>query len=206
MGSPGPFLGTWTVMMAAMMLPSAMPMVRLHHLRADDPRSFAAQLRSGVFVGVYLLVWALVGVGVFVLTPVAGAVVPDGKRPLATAAILLLAGIYQLTPLKLACLRVCRSPADFLLTHWYRGMPGELRLALEHAVYCLGCCWALMLLFVTAGAMGLAWALIIALVVFVEKARPHGVAFGRAIGMTLIIGSIALAARPELGRLVGIDI
>jgi predicted metal-binding membrane protein len=206
MGALGPFLGMWTVMMAAMMLPSAMPMVRLHHLRADDAGSLRAQLRSGVFVSIYLLVWALVGLGVFVLTPIAGALVPAGRRPLAIASILLLTGLYQLTPLKLACLRVCRSPVDFLLTHWYRGMPGELRLGLEHAFYCLGCCWALMALFVTAGAMGLTWALIIAGIVFVEKVMPHGIAFGRTIGVTLIIGSIAVAARPELGHLVGIDI
>jgi len=202
----GQFLGPWTAMMAAMMLPSAMPMVRLHHLRADDAGSLPAKLRSGVCVATYLLVWALVGVAVFFLTPVAGALVPAGKRPLAIAAILLLTGLYQLTPLKLACLRVCRSPIDFLLTHWYRGMSGELRLGLEHAFYCLGCCWALMALFVTAGAMGLMWALIIAGVVFVEKVMPHGVAFGRTVGVTLIIGSIALAARPELGHLFGIDI
>lgn len=206
MGALGPFLGIWTVMMAAMMLPSAMPMVRLHHLRADNSRSLAAQLSSGMFVGVYLLVWALVGVGVFVLTPVTAMIVPAGRRPLAIAAVLLLTGIYQLTPLKLACLRACRSPADFLLTHWYRGLAGELRLGLEHALYCLGCCWALMVLFVSAGSMGLGWALIIAAVVFVEKVMPHGVAFGRTVGMTLIIGSIALATRPGLGHLFGIDI
>jgi len=121
----------------------------------------------------------------------------------AVAAILLLAGVYQFTPLKSTCLRACRTPADFLMTHWHRGLSGQLRLGIEHGLYCLGCCWALMALFVGVGAMSLVWAAGIALVVLVEKVRPEGVAFGRIAGALLIAAGVIVLARPELAGPVG---
>jgi predicted metal-binding membrane protein len=89
---------------------------------------------------------------------------------------------------------------DFLMTHWYRGVAGEVRLGIEHGLYCLGCCWALMAVFVFAGAMGLLWAGIIAVAVFVEKVMPRGVAFGRLIGVFLIAGAVLVALRPEIAQ------
>ncbi len=191
-------------MMAAMMLPSAAPMILLHRRGVSAPGRIQSELRTALFIGVYLLVWAAAGVGVWIGARITDALLPMGARALAVAAILLLAGVYQFTPLKTACLRVCRSPMDFLLTHWYPGLRGELRLGLEHGIYCLGCCWALMVVFVGAGAMGLLWAAVIALAVFIEKVLPRGVAFGRGMGIALIAGAALVVTRPEIAQsLVG---
>jgi predicted metal-binding membrane protein len=197
----GPFLGSWTVMMAAMMLPSATPMILLHRLGADG--RVRKQLWSGAFVAGYLLVWASVGIVVWGASIAAGAIVMPEQRAVAVATILVLAGIYQFTPLKSTCLRACRTPADFLFTHWHRGLSGQLRLGAEHGFYCLGCCWALMALFVGVGAMSLVWAAGVAVVVLVEKVRPEGVAFGRFAGALLIIAGAIVFARPELAMSVG---
>jgi predicted metal-binding membrane protein len=187
-------------MMAAMMLPSAMPMILLNRRVVAGPARIQSELRTGIFVSAYLLVWAAVGIGVWVAARISDAFLPMGAQALAVAAVLLLAGVYQFTPLKTKCLQVCRSPMDFLLTHWYPGAAGEFRLGLEHGLYCLGCCWALMAVFVGAGAMGLLWAAVIALVVFVEKVLPRGLVFGRAIGATLIGGAVLVAAQPEIAQ------
>jgi predicted metal-binding membrane protein len=197
----GPFLGSWTVMMAAMMLPSATPMILLHRLGADG--RLRTQLWTAAFVAGYLVVWASVGIVVWGAAMAASAIVMPDQRAFAVAAILLLAGVYQFTPLKSTCLRACRTPADFLMTHWHRGLSGQLRLGIEHGLYCLGCCWALMALFVGVGAMSLVWAAGIALVVLVEKVRPEGVAFGRIAGALLIAAGVIVLARPELAGPVG---
>jgi predicted metal-binding membrane protein len=197
----GPFLGAWTVMMAAMMLPSATPMILLHRLGAEG--RLRRQLWSGAFVAGYLVVWAAVGIVVWGASMAASAIVMPEQRAVAVAAILLLAGVYQFTPLKSTCLRACRTPADFLLTHWHRGLTGQLRLGIEHGLYCLGCCWALMALFVGVGAMSLVWAVGIALVVLVEKVGPRGVAFGRVAGALLIAAGVIVLARPDLAMAVG---
>jgi len=197
----GPFLGSWTVMMAAMMLPSATPMILLHRLGADG--RLRTQLWTAAFVTGYLVVWASVGMVVWGAAMAASAIVMPDQRAFAVAAILLLAGVYQFTPLKSTCLRACRTPADFLMTHWHRGLSGQLRLGIEHGLYCLGCCWALMALFVGVGAMSLVWAAGIAVVVLVEKVRPEGVAFGRIAGALLIAAGVIVLARPELAGPVG---
>ena len=197
----GPFLGTWTVMMAAMMLPSATPMILLHRLGADG--RVRAQLWSAAFVAGYLVVWASVGIVVWGAGLAAGAIVIPEQRAVAVAAILLLAGVYQFSPLKSTCLRACRTPADFLLTHWHRGLSGQLRLGVEHGLYCLGCCWALMALFVGVGAMSLVWAAGIAVVVLIEKVLPEGVVFGRITGGLLVVAAAIVLAFPDLAMSVG---
>jgi len=196
-----PFLGTWTVMMAAMMLPSATPMILLHRLGADG--RVRRGLWSAAFVAGYLVVWASVGIVVWGAAIAASTIVMPEQRAVAVAAILLLAGVYQFTPLKSTCLRACRTPADFLLTHWYRGLFGQLRLGIEHGLYCLGCCWALMALFVGVGAMSLVWAAGIAVVVLIEKVRPEGVAFGRIAGGLLIVAAAIVFAFPDLAMSLG---
>jgi predicted metal-binding membrane protein len=196
----GPFLGTWTVMMAAMMLPSAVPLILLHRLGADGVGRLQSELRTGVFVAGYLLIWASIGAVLWPVMQLTDALVPPGGRTIGTAALLLLAGVYQFTPFKWTCLRSCRTPMDFLLTHWYPGTAGALRLGVEHGLYCVGCCWALMAVFVGVGAMDLAWAALVALVVFIEKVLPHGVAFGRAIGAALVAGAAIVLAGPILAR------
>jgi predicted metal-binding membrane protein len=165
---PVGYLTAWTVMMAAMMLPSAAPLVLLY-------RGSRALLSVG-----YLVVWGAVG-----LVPYAA--MTAGLEPPA-ALVLAAAGGYQLTPLKSACLRRCRSPVDFLMRRW---RAGALRLGVEHGVYCLGCCAGLMLVLVAAAAMSVAWAAVIALAVAVEKLAPRGEAWARATGIGLLVLAIA---------------
>ena len=197
-----PFLATWTLMMAAMMLPSAAPMILLHRLGADGAAA-ARELRSAVFAAGYLLVWGSVGIAVWLSARMAEQLIPHDARAIAVAAVLGVAGIYQLTPLKDVCLRACRTPADFLLTHWYRGLGGSFRTGVEHGLYCFGCCWALMAVFVAAGSMSLAWAVVIAGAVLVEKVAPRGVAFGRVIGLVLVGLAALVLVRPELAGTTG---
>jgi len=183
-------------MMAAMMVPSAMPMIRLHRLGADG--GMRRQLWSGTFIAGYLLVWGAVGIVVWAAAFISEMVMAEEQRAISVAVLLLIAGGYQFTPLKSACLRACRTPADFLMTHWYRGLGGQLRLGIEHGLYCVGCCWALMAIFVGIGAMSIAWAAAIAVVVLIEKLFPRGVAFGRVIGAILVAASFVVFVRPDL--------
>jgi predicted metal-binding membrane protein len=114
------------------------------------------------------------------------------------AVILLAAGVFQLSPLKQVCLRACRSPLGFLLGHWRAGRQSSLTLGWSHAAYCLGCCWALMLVLVDAGAMGLPWVLLITAIVAVEKLMPGGEWIARIAGAALVLLSVTVAVRPDL--------
>jgi predicted metal-binding membrane protein len=192
------FVASWGVMMTAMMLPSALPMIGLY---GAMQRGAAASVPRGVpvviFVFVYLAVWAAFGAPVYVAhTFLMG--LPPAAFAYGIAVALLAAGAFQLSPLKQACLRVCRSPLGFMLGHWRAGVRGSLALGWSHAVYCLGCCWALMVVLVAAGAMGLAWVLLIAAVVAAEKLLPRGEWIARATGGALLLLGAAVALRPAL--------
>ncbi|MBA2359351.1 MAG: DUF2182 domain-containing protein [Actinobacteria bacterium] len=157
MGAPA-FLAAWLVMMAAMMLPSALPLVVLYRRGASSAAT--AALAAG-----YVAVWGAVGVAAYGADRAI-----EGSY--ASAGVLALAGLYELTPAKARFLRVCRSPLNFLMTRWRSTAAGGFRLGAEHGLYCLGCCWALMAVLVVAATMGLAWAAVIALAVFAEKVLP----------------------------------
>ncbi|MEO8291091.1 MAG: DUF2182 domain-containing protein [Gaiellaceae bacterium] len=174
----GLWLGAWTAMMAAMMLPSASPLVLLYGRRSTA--SHSALLTAG-----YLLVWAATGL---VAYEVVMRLPNPGNR--VVGAVLIAAGLYELTPLKTACLKRCRSPVDFLVTHWHPGKLGALRLGVEHGAYCVGCCWALMSVLVVAGSMSLAWVVAIALVVAGEKLLPGGQLLGRVAGVGFLVAGI----------------
>jgi predicted metal-binding membrane protein len=118
--------------------------------------------------------------------------------PYTVAAVLVGAGIYQFTPLKRACLRVCRNPLSFLWGRSHAGYRGTLALGAEHAAYCVGCCWGLMVVLVAAGAMALNWVLLIAVVVLLEKLVPRGVLVARVTGIALVILGVAVALHPDL--------
>ncbi|MGH8436927.1 MAG: DUF2182 domain-containing protein [Pseudomonas sp.] len=169
---PIAFVAAWTVMMAAMMLPSAAPLVLLY-------RRGASSRSTAMLVAGYLVVWAAVGVPAYL----AMEHLPMTLAPAALA----VAGIYQLTPLKTSCLRQCRTPADFLMQRWGGG---ALRLGLEHGVWCLGCCWALMAVLVMAGMMGLAWVVGLAALVAVEKLSARGVLVSRLAGVGFLGAAI----------------
>ena len=196
MTDPATFLVAWIVMMAAMMLPSSAPMFLLYRLSAGDGTH--GELRTLAFGAGYLLVWAIVGAVVLLAQRVLDITVSADLRPFGVAAVLLAAGLYQFTPLKATCLRACQTPADFLVRHWHGGAIGPLRLGIDHGVYCLGCCWALMAVLVAAGGMGLAWVALIALIVLVEKLVPRAIWFGRAIGVAFVLGAVVVTLRPGL--------
>lgn len=192
------FVAAWGVMMTAMMVPSALPMIALYgaiRRRATDPATKGVTVAA--FTLVYLAVWTMTGVPAY-----AGSVLVDvvaaGVVPYGVASVLVVAGVYQLSPLKQVCLRACRSPLGFLLGRWRPGRRGSLGLAWAHALYCLGCCWALMLVLVVAGAMGLPWVLLVAALVTAEKLSPGGEWIARVAGGVLVLLGLALAMRPDL--------
>lgn len=196
------YVAGWGVMMAAMMLPSALPMIALYGaIQRNTVGAGARGVHVAVFTLVYLGVWGATGVPVYLASLLLGTVTA-GLLPYGIALVLLVAGVYQLSPLKQVCLRACRSPLAFLLGRWRPGPAGSLALGWGHAIYCVGCCWALMVVLVGAGAMGLPWVLLIAAVVTAEKLLPPGEWIARLAGGALVMLGLAVALRPDLVMLL----
>jgi predicted metal-binding membrane protein len=201
------FLAAWTVMMAAMMLPSATPMIALFDKLSRGSGQGGHTVPTALFASVYLATWAGFGVLVYAggvalsaladATPSASALFPYGL-----AAVLVAAGVYQFTSLKQSCLRYCRTPLSFLMARWQGGYAGTLRLAGAHAAYCIGCCSALMVILVAAGAMSLPWVLLIAVIVFLEKIVPRGDAVARIVGVAFVLLGLAVAVDPALAAML----
>lgn len=185
----------WLVMMVAMMLPSAAPTVLLYSraAAAGSPDDAPAP-PTGAFLLGYLLIWAVFSAGAAGLQVVlqAWGVVAAETMGLASTklagAVMIAAGIYQLSPLKGACLSHCRNPAEFLARRYRPGTVGALRMGLIHGAYCTGCCWALMLLLFVGGIMNLAWVAGLTVLVAAEKLLP----WGRSIA--LLGGALLVAA------------
>jgi predicted metal-binding membrane protein len=198
----------WGVMMTAMMLPSAAPMILLYGMSSRRPgTSVERVIPAEVFAMTYVVLWLLTGVPVYLAwIGIAGISARSATFaaaiPYAIAGTLFAAGVYQLTPAKHACLRKCEAPADFLVRRYRAGYAASLRLAATHAAYCIGCCWALMLLLVVAGAMSLPWVLAIALLVFAEKVLPGGERTARITGVILIVAGLVVVLRPELAAVL----
>jgi predicted metal-binding membrane protein len=195
------FVAAWLVMMVAMMLPSAAPMVLLYRATATGSRLSKA-IAVVLFVSAYVLMWGVFGLAVYaaqqaIAMVASNSAVLSGAWPFAVAGVLALAGAYQFSALKSICLRQCRTPLSFLMTRWRPGLVGGFRLGLDHGAYCVGCCWGLMTVLVAAGAMGLAWAALVALVVFTEKLLPRADIAGRAVGFALLLLAALVAIRPE---------
>ena len=190
----------WWAMMPGMMLPSAAPMILTFAAinRSKRARS-QPYVPTAVFTAGYLLAWGGFGVIATLLDwglERAALISPATGRlgPVLGAAVVIAAGMYQLTPLKSVCLHHCRSPFDFVLNHWREGRGGALRMGLEHGLYCLGCCWLLMVLLFAAGMMSLLWMALIALLVLVEKLFPAGPWIARGSGVAMLgIGAYLLA-------------
>jgi predicted metal-binding membrane protein len=191
------FVVSWGIMMTAMMLPSALPMIRLYGATQRRQTDSSSGPPVAVFTLVYLAVWAASGLPVY-LAHTGLMALPPRAFAYGVAAALLVAGVFQLSPLKQSCLRACRSPLGFLLGHWRAGLLGSLALGWRHALYCLGCCWALMVVLVAAGAMGLAWVLLVTAAVAAEKLLPSGESIARATGGALLLLGISVALKPEL--------
>jgi predicted metal-binding membrane protein len=190
----------WAVMMAGMMLPSAAPSILLYGALVRKSGARGTVLPGvWIFAGAYLLVWAGFSVAATLLqalleaaslmTP-AMTVASSGLSALA----LIAAGLYQLTPLKQICLRKCRNPLEFFVTHWRADRGGAFRMGLEHGAYCVGCCWVLMLLLFVAGVMNLAWVALIAAFIFAEKLLPAGRLVSHSAGAVLILSGIWVLA------------
>ena len=192
-------LGMWAVMMAGMMLPSATPTVLLYaRIVRSDTRLPSPLRRVYIFACGYMLAWCGFSLLATLLQwrlAAAAALTPMMRlhSTMLGAALLLVAGVYQWTPLKHRCLERCRTPAEFIATNWRPGWRGALRLGWHHGLYCLGCCWALMLLLFVGGVMNLAWIAALTLAVLLEKLAPFGVRGGRLGGALLILAGLALA-------------
>jgi predicted metal-binding membrane protein len=186
----------WAVMMAAMMLPTAMPMVSvfatLNRKRGEGGRTLA-------FVAGYLALWTAFGAAATAAQWVLqtnGFVSPMivSMSPLLSGTLLVIAGVFQFTPLKHACLRACRTPLGFLVTDWRDGLWGATRMGIRHGIYCLGCCWALMALLFVGGAMNLLWIAALTLLVAIEKLAPKGDMIAKALGALMIGAGVARLA------------
>jgi predicted metal-binding membrane protein len=181
----------WFIMMVAMMVPSATPMLLLfaavNRKRREQERPF---ISTSIFLLGYLVVWSVFSAVATIvqwhlhesalLTPMM-----VSASPLLSGATLTAAGLFQLTPLKQTCLKHCRSPLGFLLNHWHDGTWGALLMGLRHGSYCLGCCWLLMGLLFVAGVMNLVWLAVITVFVLLEKVAPVGMHLSRATGLLL---------------------
>jgi predicted metal-binding membrane protein len=196
------FTVAWAVMMAAMMFPAAAPMLLLFHTVASNRKtSGGAFVPTWVFAAGYLLVWTAVGAVTWALIQIASeraTALGDAERarwaPLALGSVLIVAGLYQLTPLKQVCLDHCRSPFAFVMQHWREGYGGALRMGIVHGAYCLGCCWALFAVLVATGIMSLAWMLLLTLIVFIEKVMPAGRRAARGMGVAFVLLGLLVAS------------
>jgi len=194
-------LAMWWVMMIAMMTPSAAPLILLFG-RATRHAQAGGRLAPGVvpttaFAAGYLLTWFVFSVAATVLMSAlqrVGAVsaASMGSRSIwLSASILIAAGLYQVSPLKHACLRVCRSPAEFLSRYWRPGSFGALFMGLAHGVFCVGCCWLLMALLFVGGVMNPLWIGILAIFVLAEKLGPQGRWLAYVSGLVLFAWGVA---------------
>jgi len=205
LGGLGWFLGVWVVMMAAMMLPSAAPMVAQY---ATMTRRRSAVLPS-LFIAGYLIVWGAAGAaayGVFALgRDLAGGdfAWQAGGRWLAAGA-LGVAALYEVTPLKEACLRRCRSPLGFLVGAWRDGASGAVEMGARHAAWCLGCCWGLMVALFALGVMSIAWMVLVAALIGLEKTLPWRMVatWGSAAVLLALGAGIAVSPRDVPGLVV----
>jgi predicted metal-binding membrane protein len=194
LGELGWYLGVWVTMTGAMMLPSAAPTVRV------VARASRGTTPTVIFTAGYLAVWTAYGLaayGVFRLVTSfdTGWLDWDGSGPYVAAGAIAAAGIYELTPVKDRCLRRCRGPLDCVSANG--GRLGALRIGLAHGLYCVGCCFGLMVVLFALGVMSVLWMAVIAGVIFAEKVLPHGRRLPRVVAPLLVLLGIWLAVSPS---------
>ena len=183
------FILSWQSMTAAMMLPSSLPMIRLFHATAKAQPDRARVTTS--FLGAYGLVWAAFGAVAFLADAGLHRLTESApwlqERPWIVASLVLaIAGAFQFTSLKERCLRECRHPGAFLLQHYRRGKRAAFELGFRHGLFCLGCCWALMLVMVAVGAASLTWMALLTAVMVYEKTGRLSTEVGHAVGFGLL--------------------
>ena len=190
----------WTVMMTGMMLPSASPLVLMYGAIARRSATGTAGRHVYALTAGYLVVWTVFSLGATALQRGLAALLLVSPMMEVTssrlgAALLLLAGVYQLTPMKHACLRTCQSPLGFLMSRWRAGWPGAFVMGLEHGAYCVGCCWALMLLLFAGGVMNLMVIAALTVIVAFEKLAPLGLHGARISGVLLMAAGLLMLVR-----------
>jgi predicted metal-binding membrane protein len=196
----------WAVMMAGMMLPSAAPAILIYaRVARSGAQPERTVLRTYLFAAGYLIVWMGFSIAATLLQRLLAAyaiVTPmmESATPFFAATLLALAGLYQWSDAKRACLLHCRGPVAFIASHWRRGAAGALRMGIAHGLYCVGCCWALMLLLFAGGVMSLTWIAGLSAFVLFEKASPFGESGDRFAGVVLLVAAAGVAAH---GILVG---
>ncbi|HEX8639526.1 MAG TPA: DUF2182 domain-containing protein [Allosphingosinicella sp.] len=198
-----PTFAMWSLMMVAMMLPSAAPMILLYSRVSTQSGGSGRLAPTWVFLLAYLAVWtgfaalAALAQALLIATGAIDAMALAAGDGRLAGALLLLAGFYQLSPLKRACLDRCRSPLEFILRLSRPGTAGALRLGVAHGLYCLGCCWVLMTLLFVGGVMNLAWILGLSLLVVFEKYAPPSLHVRPLLAAALIVAGTLLVALPD---------
>jgi len=195
------FTASWTAGMAAMMFPAIVPMVLLYSRLVTNKQSesteviiqpkFSHIFKVILFIGMYLVIWALSGVGLLLgwSVPINSLVTLHETNILGIifGGILIISGIYQFTPLKNKCIGYCESPLSFFMRRWKNGIVGAIKMGIYHGLYCLGCCWPYFLIMVALGWMNLVWMSLFAIIIFGEKIWSKGIWIARSVGIILII-------------------
>jgi predicted metal-binding membrane protein len=191
------FFGLLVVMMVAMMLPSALPMILAYRgmtrLEAGRPTKSADDAATALFITPYFLVWGSFGIAALLALTASG-LMDAMTQPFAfaSAVTLVTAGIWQVTRTKEVCLTHCTSPMSFVMHHWRSGRIGAIRMGFRHSLYCIGCCWLFMLVLFISGSMSLVWMGGLSVVIFAEKLGVRTTVFSRAIGVLLVaLGALA---------------
>jgi predicted metal-binding membrane protein len=198
------FLAIWVTMMVAMMFPTAAPMILVfHRLQAGRRGRGGAFVPTWVFVAGYMLVWALAGIAAYAAALAAEAAAASVALTPETGAriggaVLVAAGLYQLSPLKDLCLSKCRTPVGFIMTSWREGTLGALRMGLLHGAYCLGCCWLLFAILFPLGLMNIAAMAAVTALVFAEKTQPWGRRAAQAVAAALIAYGALVVGMPQI--------
>ncbi|MFY9587762.1 MAG: DUF2182 domain-containing protein [Actinomycetota bacterium] len=195
------FMGMWVAMMVAMMFPTVAPIVLAHRMVVRK-RGEGSTPTAAFMVG-YLVVWSLIGViplaGFLGFRNLAADAADSRWLPTVAGVILIVAGGYQFTRWKATCLKACRSPMSFLMTHDFGGgSRSAFKAGVSHGAYCLGCCWALMAVLVVVGLMNLVWMAGIALIFLAEKSWKHGIGLTKLIGSALVALGIAVIISPGI--------
>jgi len=198
------FLAIWVIMMVAMMFPSAAPMILMFSKVYDGKRRQGQSfVPTWIFVSAYLLIWTLFGVTAYICALAvqeSARTAPWLAENMARAGgvLLILGGLYQLSPLKQACLAKCRTPLGFILGSWREGYWGSFRMGLEHGLYCLGCCWLLFVILFPLGIMNVAAMAVLALLIYAEKSLPAGRQVAQLAAIALIAYGVLVIAMPGI--------
>lgn len=198
------FIALWVVMMIATMFPSATPMILMFTtISAGKSRQGQPFVPTWVFVSAYLLIWTLFGVLAYPLAVGAERLAAQSMWLMANAArlggaLLVIAGLYQLSPFKHICLSKCRTPLQFIMTSWRDGYGGAFRMGLVHGTYCLGCCWLLFVILFPLGIMNIAVMALLTVLIYIEKSLPIGWRISQVAGGALIAYGVLVMFVPTV--------